>query len=591
MTPTDDPRDDDRFGLHVRDLASLRREARVLDHGVLASVVRVDIDACGTSPSLLSNPAWPRLVRLSIEPRGDGVSLEAHFDAPAPVGDVVAAVARSVVPGRLEPAGWPATATGPASRTWAPDADFPPDLVVTDEPLSLQDVPDPHPVLTRPPVVVVTGPDPTWTDSEDRGTDSGPIDLGPLDERLLNPVGFKRQHRQPVAHLVAHEDPDRLELRTAKGKVLLDTRHGPSEQDIDGLRRLAAVHLSWEGTRGPRAYARVVAGLAMAGVPLVGDPVPDWANALLHPALTEVLTRVPTGSVDGGVSTTLDLDDIVEREAHSIRLRRAALTHHSAAGWRRAAGLAHGLQTMPAPKVSVLLPTRRPEQVAFALRQVARQRGVDLELVLVTHGFEAGDADLEAFKATGVHLTVLEAGVDRPFGAILNLAARAASGDVFLKMDDDDWYGRDFASDLLLARAYSGADVVGTPPEFTYVEPLGTTVRRQDATEAFRPIVAGGTMLVDRGTFTAVGGFRETRKFVDAGLLAAVREAGGTVYRSHGHGYVLRRGAQGHTWDPGLGYFVSRKLSWHQWRGFRPSPLLEPDEVDLPPHPIGEAPA
>ena len=149
-------------------------------------------------------------------------------------------------------------------------------------------------------------------------------------------------------------------------------------------------------------------------------------------------------------------------------------------------------------------------------------------------------------------------------------------------MDDDDWYGRDFLADLLLARRYSGADVVGTPPEFTFVEPLWLTVRRQDATEAFRPVVAGGTMLMDRGAFVALGGFRETRKFVDAGLLAAVIDAGGTVYRCHGHGYVLRRGAQGHTWDPGLGYFVGRKLSWHQWRGFRPSPLLEADDDSRP---------
>ncbi len=315
MTPTDRPQDD-RFVLHVRDLTSLRREARFVDQDALASSVLVEIDACATSPSLVSNPAWPRLVRLSIEARGDGVNLEAQFDAPAPVAEVVAAVARSVVPGRLDPAGWPATATGPAARSWKPDADFPPDLVVTDEPLSLDDVPDPHPVLTRPPVVVVTGPEPTWADFEDGATPGAPIDLGPLDERLLNPVGFKRQHRQPVAHLVAHEDVDRLELRTAKGKVLLDARHGPSEQDIDGLRRLAAVHLSWEGTRGPRAYARVVAGLAMAGVPLVGDTVPDWATALLHPELAQALTRgvstgsttegrVSTGSTtEGGVSTT-----------------------------------------------------------------------------------------------------------------------------------------------------------------------------------------------------------------------------------------------------------------------------------------------
>ena len=578
MTRTDGT-EDGRFVLHVRDLTTLRREAANLGRDVLASTVAVEVETCSTTPSLVVHPAWPRLTRLLVEPRGGGVSLVAEFDAPAPVAAVVAAVARSVVPGRLDPAGWPDAVVDPPAGSLDPDADFPPDLVLTEEPVSLDGHPDPHPVLPRPPVVVVTGPEPTWSEAEHTDVSGGPLALGPLDHRLLNPVGFKRQHRHPVGRLVAHPDADRLELRTVKGKTALDARHGPSEQDLDGLRRLAAVHLSWEGTRGPHAYARVVAGLAMAGVPLVCDRVPDWAAALLHPELVGVLGRgVSTGSTD------LDLDDIVEREAHSIRLRRAALAHHSAAGWRRAAGLAHGLQTMPAPRVSVLLPTRRPDQVEFALRQVARQRGVSVEVVLVTHGFTADPAVLDSHRAAAsdVPLTVIEAPADQLFGAILNTAAAAAAGDVLLKMDDDDWYGRDFAADLLLARSYSGADIVGTPPEFTYVEPLRTTVRRQDATEAYRPIVAGGTMMIDRGTFAAVGGFRETRKFVDAGLLAAVREAGGTVYRSHGHGYVLRRGAQGHTWDPGLGYFVSRKLSWHQWRGFRPSPLLDPDPLDRP---------
>jgi hypothetical protein len=562
---------DDPFVLHVRDLTSLRREAAWLDHATRASEVLVQVDACTITPSLVSNPAWPRLLRLAIETRGAGVSLQAGFDAPAPVGAVVAAIARSVVPGHLDPAGWPATVVGPAARSWDPTGDFPPDLVVTEEALPLDGLPDPHPVLTRPPVVVVTGHEPTWTDDGPGAGTVGPLALGPLDHRLLNPAGFKRQHRQPVAHLVACEDPDQLELHTAKGKTRLEARHGTTEQDIAGLRRLQGVHLSWEGARGPHAYARVVAGLAMAGVPLVCDRVPDWAAGMLHAELVTALRAEPG-----------DLDDIVAREAHSIRLRRAALTHHGAEGWRRAAGTAHGLQTTPGPAVSVLLPTRRPDQVSFALRQVARQRDVELELVLVTHGFTAADADLEAFRASGVPLTVIEAPAAHAFGTILNTAAKAAGGDVLLKMDDDDWYGRDFVSDLLLARSYSGADIVGTPPEFTYLEPLDTTVRRQDATESYRPIVAGGTMLVDRGTFRAVGGFRETRKFVDAGLLSAIREAGGSVYRSHGHGYVLRRGAHGHTWDPGLGYFVGRRLSWQQWRGFRPSPLLDPDDVDLP---------
>ena len=135
-------------------------------------------------------------------------------------------------------------------------------------------------------------------------------------------------------------------------------------------------------------------------------------------------------------------------------------------------------------------------------------------------------------------------------------------------MDDDDWYGPDFAADLLLALDYSGADLVGAPAEFTFLEELWLTTRSTATTEVFRPAVAGGTMLTSRAVLRQVGGFRDTVRYVDATLLAAVAAAGGTTYRSHGLGYVLRRGATGHTWDPGLAYFLRPERAREQWRDF-----------------------
>jgi glycosyltransferase involved in cell wall biosynthesis len=328
--------------------------------------------------------------------------------------------------------------------------------------------------------------------------------------------------------------------------------------------------VTWEGGEGPHAYARTVAGLAMAGIPLTADFVPPWARALLDPALADQLEAKP------------DLDDVLDREVHSIRLRRAALASHGALPWRRGLAGPAG-ETVHTTRVSVLLATRRPDLVAHALRQVGRQRGAEVELVLATHGFEADPAVLRAFTAdTGIPVRTFGAPAAESFGRLLNAAAARADGDVLLKMDDDDWYGPDFVSDLLLARDYTGADVVGCPPELMFVEPLWVTVRRRDATEQYRPVVAGGTMMVSRDAFGAVGGFRDTRKYVDANLFRAVRAAGGTIYRSHGLNYLLRRQAGGHTWEPGLGYFVSRGRSWQQWRGFRPSPLLELDPTDQP---------
>ena len=60
------------------------------------------------------------------------------------------------------------------------------------------------------------------------------------------------------------------------------------------------------------------------------------------------------------------------------------------------------------------------------------------------------------------------------------------------------------------------------------------------------------------------------------------RSAGGRIYRTHGLGYVLRRAASGHTWDPGLGHFLDPQRVRDQWRGFHPSSLLELDDRDRP---------
>jgi hypothetical protein len=78
---------------------------------------------------------------------------------------------------------------------------------------------------------------------------------------------------------------------------------------------------------------------------------------------------------------------------------------------------------------------------------------------------------------------------------------------------------------------------------------------------------------VDRGLLREVGGFRSVRRHVDAQLIAAVRAAGGTTYRTHGLGYVLRRTDSGHTWQADLDDVRDRAAE--TWSGFRPGRLME----------------
>ena len=72
-------------------------------------------------------------------------------------------------------------------------------------------------------------------------------------------------------------------------------------------------------------------------------------------------------------------------------------------------------------------------------------------------------------------------------------------------------------------------------------------------------------------TITALVLFSGT---IDAQFQHAVQAAGGQIYRTHGLGYILRRGnAANHTWREPIGTFLRRNR--RQWRGFRPNALME----------------
>ncbi len=347
---------------------------------------------------------------------------------------------------------------------------------------------------------------------------------GRLDPRVLNPVGFV-----PAADGAAVDVATLPEVTAAV---------------VAGLRTASAITVAaWDD-----AALRAVPALALAGVPVVATAAPASLGAPLCNAIT----------------AHVDLTDPVSREEHSVLLRRAAFDHHAAAP--------------PPPAVSLLLATRRADMLDFALAQVARQRGVEqLELVLAPHGFDVPVARVRAAVGPDVAVQLRPQPETTLFGDVLEAAARAAGGDVLLKMDDDDWYAPDVVADLLRARAWSGAEMVGMPAELHYLAEPDLTVKRGHDVEVYTSFVAGGTMLVDREALREAGGFRPVRRWVDAQLLDALDAMGAAVYRTHGLGYVLRRNATGHTWQVDLDYLLDPARTVAAWPGFRPSRLLEPD--------------
>ncbi|WP_043616329.1 glycosyltransferase family 2 protein [Nonomuraea candida] len=323
--------------------------------------------------------------------------------------------------------------------------------------------------------------------------------------------------------------------------------------DVAELRPLRGLEIEW-----PDAPAPLDGLLAAAasGIPLTAGHAPPWVPAGLAAVLTD---RAWLGhAADGTARSLADL----RREEHSVRLRR----------------LAHPAATTP--QVSIVMATKRPGLAGAALAQMERQRDVSSEVLLGLHGV-AFEEVREAVESCSLPVKWIEEPGSTPFGEVLNRAARRASGDYVAKWDDDDWYGPRHLADLFMALSYAGADVVGTTAEFFYLEPLKATIRRTTfasgasyPSEVYADHVAGGTIMVSRAKFQEIGGFPGLPRAVDLEFLKAAQQAEARIYRTHGLGYILRRGLSAdHTWQLPLAHFV--KVAANQWRGFRPSLLME----------------
>jgi hypothetical protein len=207
--------------------------------------------------------------------------------------------------------------------------------------------------------------------------------------------------------------------------------------------------------------------------------------------------------------------------------------------------------SIPLPTVSVILASRRPGDLARLVPTLAPQTYPAIELVVATHGYELDEAEVDRLEETvpfPVRVYAYEPTV--AFGQLLGHLSQRCDGELITKMDDDDLYGRDHVTDLVVGRRSSGADLVGKGARFTFLPDLDVTIdRRWAAPEVDNVYVAGGTLMLSRGTLQEVGGWSTAEKHVDTHLAWRIGRLGGVVHRIHSLDYVYVRKRQGHTWQ------------------------------------------
>ena len=377
--------------------------------------------------------------------------------------------------------------------------------------------------------------------------DTPRLSIPAFDVAKYNPIGWLRVVENSVGALGS---PRFIPHGARVRRVVAPTNHN-ALRNLHHLDDVRAFHES------ATSRAGVLVRLAATGLPI---HLADRDRELEELLGTEVCGLM---EADGGMG-----DDA--RESLSIKMRRVALRDHSLQSRVRQACEAVLPDPPELPKVSILLVTKRPQLLSWAMANVAKQSYPNLELILALHGGAFDDqAVAGAVGGLAVPIRTVRVSEHRSFGTAMNAASADASGLLLTKMDDDDLYGTEHIWDLVLAHAYSGAQLVGKSIETIYLGKTDRTVRRFDGrSETFSTGIAGGTLLISPADLHRFGGWQRVHRYVDQALIQDVRRAGGSVYRTHGTGFVLVRRGWDHTWHADDEDFLANAHSVH--RGWQP---------------------
>jgi hypothetical protein len=205
---------------------------------------------------------------------------------------------------------------------------------------------------------------------------------------------------------------------------------------------------------------------------------------------------------------------------------------------------------------SMVTATKRPHRWQSILETFARQTYASKELIVVVHG--APDAVLPIPPELTGMVRILHAPSLVNLGFCLNEGVKHAAGDIWFKIDDDDYYGPHYVEDVINAYMYSGADIIGKPTYLVYLEKEGQTLCRPAREGRKRrfyrhkptrvPRMAGATLSARRGV---AGPFSLRRRSgVDSEWTERMDKSGKTLFFSDYLNFIFYRSAdmRHHTW-------------------------------------------
>ncbi len=243
-------------------------------------------------------------------------------------------------------------------------------------------------------------------------------------------------------------------------------------------------------------------------------------------------------------------DEYRDRLAH--RAQREIWQRHTYRHRAETIAQATGLDLpVQSSDVSVIISTNRPDHAQAIVDNVARQSMRPQQVVVVSHGFEFPREAFAVLSSMGIELELAQAPNDWSLGRNLNHAVELASGDIVVRMDDDDWYGANYVGDMMNALMFSGAELAGKASTFIYFEALNHTVLTMPLKEhKYGDFVRGATFVARKSMFQEYP-FAELGRGEDSSVLTRLKSDGAQIYSADRFNFVVNRkqDKSRHTWS------------------------------------------
>lgn len=225
-------------------------------------------------------------------------------------------------------------------------------------------------------------------------------------------------------------------------------------------------------------------------------------------------------------------------------------------------------------KVACVLVTMRPELLASCVDRFRADRYPHKELIIVLHGNDWSLREAQALVRPDEEISIFQLGKGQSLGDCLNFAVAQSDAEYWAKFDDDDLYGPNYLSDIMLYRRAKDFALGGKTAAFIYshaddeirwdaqyARERAWQIRRAGKGE--RVHIAGGTLIGKREVLDTVPFSDVRRRGSDTELLRRADEAGFDFVSFDFFNFALfRSGVEGfHTWKNSMETFRQRTVA------------------------------